>query len=181
MDVRAHRPAEDTEPWNVFFFPGAATMMTPSSRRVEHKKTPAVARSNSHRLLRHLRLPPLPLTPHRPHLYSNRPRPRPPRLHRTLPTSRGRWPAAASRRGAGERRYAPNYLLKETPISVSRRLSLTLLVVLVSSADGRHHRHQLPERPDGHLWRESVLRGKKQTTGVREGPIDTHTQFNTSI
>lgn len=95
------------------FFFLAVTTRTPWSRLVEHKKMPAVARSNSHRLLRHLRLPPRPLTPHRRHPHIIRPRPRPPLLHRTLPTSRERWPAAASRRGAGGRRYARYYKKKK--------------------------------------------------------------------
>lgn len=76
------------------------------SRRAALKKMLAGARSSSRRSLQHPQLQPRQLTPHRPRPRHNRPHPLPPLPHRALPTSRGRWRAAASRRGAGGRRYA---------------------------------------------------------------------------
>lgn len=90
---------------SVLHFP-AVTTRTQWSRRVALKKMLAVARNSSRRLLPHPQLLPRPLTPHRPHPRINRPHPLPPLLHRVLQTSRGRWRAAVSRRGAGGRRWA---------------------------------------------------------------------------
>lgn len=120
------------------FFSVAVTMRTPWSKLVGRKRTPGVARSNSHRLLPRLQLLPRPLTPRRPHPPSHKLRPRPPQPHRTLSTSRERWHAAASRRGAGERRYAQTFT-KTTYQTVIVNGSLLTLLVLFSSADGRHH------------------------------------------
>lgn len=52
------------------------------------------------------------------------------------------------------------------------------LVVSSSSADGGHHWHQLPERPDGHLWRESVLRGGIKADDWSERRTYRHTLAN---
>lgn len=84
----------------------AVMTKTQWSRRAALKKMLAGARSSSRRSLQHPQLQPRPLTPHRPRPRHNRPHPLPPLPHRALPTSRGRWRAAASRRGAGGRRYA---------------------------------------------------------------------------
>lgn len=127
-------------------------MMRTQWSSAELKKMPAVVRSNRYLLLQPLQLLLRPLTPHRPHPLSNRPHPRPPLLHRTLLTSKGRWRAAANRRGAGGKRY----------VHENKRFVDVFYLIMFSLffLDGWHHWHQLSERPDGHLWREPVLRGE---------------------
>lgn len=132
----------------------AVMTRTQWSRLVALKKMLVVARNSSRRLLPHPQLLPRPLTPHRPHPRI-RPYPLPPPLHRVLQTSRGRWRAAVSRRGAGGRRWAHAQWKRN---KTKRLVHLCVFLTFHVLVSDRHHWHQLPEWPDGHLWGESVLR-----------------------
>lgn len=79
-----------------------------------------------------------------------------------------------ARRREQERRRREAVSMKgNTDLFTSHTKSSNTLCPALFSADGWHHRHQLPEWPDGHFWREPVLRWKRMM-GVREGPIDTN-------